>query len=64
MGFEPTTCGLRVRCSAIELEARSDAIRAFLTTLRAATDPCRPWCGRPHSVVLATDQVGPRVRSG
>jgi hypothetical protein len=23
-GFEPETCGLRVRCSAIELEARSD----------------------------------------
>ncbi len=23
LGFEPRTCGLRVRCSAIELEARS-----------------------------------------
>ena len=23
-GFEPETCGLRVRCSAVELEARSD----------------------------------------
>jgi hypothetical protein len=23
-GFEPETCGLRVRCSAIELEARRD----------------------------------------
>ena len=22
LGFEPRTCGLRVRCSAIELEAR------------------------------------------
>ena len=22
VGFEPTTCGLRVRCSAVELEAR------------------------------------------
>ena len=21
VGFEPTTCGLRVRCSAVELEA-------------------------------------------
>jgi hypothetical protein len=23
-GFEPGTCGLRVRCSAVELEARAD----------------------------------------
>jgi hypothetical protein len=23
LGFEPRTCGLRVRCSAIELEARA-----------------------------------------
>ena len=23
-GFEPETCGLRVRCSAVELEARND----------------------------------------
>ena len=31
LGFEPRTCGLRVRCSAIELEAR----RQEHTTLRA-----------------------------
>ena len=24
-GFEPETCGLRVRCSAVELEARNDS---------------------------------------
>jgi hypothetical protein len=26
VGFEPTTCGLRVRCSAVELEARDVAL--------------------------------------
>ena len=31
LGFEPRTCGLRVRCSAIELEAR----RQEHTTLQA-----------------------------
>jgi hypothetical protein len=25
-GFEPGTCGLRVRCSAIELEARTEIV--------------------------------------
>jgi hypothetical protein len=24
LGFEPRTCGLRVRCSAVELEARAE----------------------------------------
>jgi hypothetical protein len=37
LGFEPRTCGLRVRCSAVELEAR--------LALRSVGDTCvAPTC--------------------
>ncbi len=35
-GFEPETCGLRVRCSAVELEARGESMARALSGRRRA----------------------------
>ena len=49
LGFEPRTCGLRVRCSAIELEARGldTTGRAVGLRRRATSWPSRRATGRP-----------------
>ena len=40
LGFEPRTCGLRVRCSAIELEARRSEHTAHNTTAKNFLKTC------------------------
>ena len=43
LGFEPRTCGLRVRCSAVELEAQQ-------------SQQCRGFrCGAPNCCIRVTD---------
>ena len=55
LGFEPRTCGLRVRCSAVELEAR--AVLRFVTVAEpkgpptVSTDPTDQLC---HGVTDGT----------
>jgi hypothetical protein len=47
-GFEPGTCGLRVRCSAVELEARSR--RVDLREIVSVVDAGRRTTARPDYV--------------
>ena len=52
-GFEPPTCGLRVRCSAIELEAQGECTR------HCANDALVASSTEAHTVRLdATDFFG------
>src|SRR5205085_3619918 len=49
LGFEPRTCGLRVRCSAVELEARCGLRRIVVRRERARFKPRDGVSGRARS---------------
>src|SRR5437763_17000421 len=53
LGFEPRTCGLRVRCSAVELEAHRPG-------LKPGPEQCRGTCVPPNCSIGVTD--GARTR--
>src|ERR1700712_2516346 len=66
LGFEPRTCGLRVRCSAVELEARL-AWRSVGGTLvppncdSGVTDGARPRDIQDHNLALYQLSYGHHV---
>ena len=66
LGFEPRTCGLRVRCSAVELEARLrravyGAIRATQLRCIGVTDGTRTRDIQDHNLALYQLNYGHHV---
>src|SRR5690606_22418763 len=59
-GFEPGTCGLKVRCSAVELEGRAHAVRG--QSYRAGRLPCHSVTGRILRAGVPSDERPRRPR--